>query len=78
MSRGRRYNNEAKLNYKKVFAVIIAIIVLIISIIAISKLFSRAKETKTLETPDYYAIYSENRRWYCRISGADRYYIRKV
>ncbi len=61
MSRGRRYNNEAKLNYKKVFAVIIAIIVLIISIIAISKLFSRAKETKTLETPDYYAIYSENK-----------------
>ena len=61
MSKGRRYDNEAKLNYKKVFAVIIAIIVIIIAIIAIVKLFTKAKNTKTLEKTDYFALYSENK-----------------
>ena len=61
MSKGRRYDNEAKLNYKKVFAVIIAIIVIIIAIIAIKKLFTKAKNTKTIEKTDYFALYSENK-----------------
>ena len=61
MSKGRRYDTEAKLNYKKVFAVIIAIIVIIIAIIAIVKLFTKAKNTKTLEKTDYFALYSENK-----------------
>ena len=61
MSKGRRYDREAKLNYKKVFAVIIAIIVIIIAIIAIRKLFTKAKNTKTLEKTDYFALYSENK-----------------
>ncbi len=61
MSKGRRYDNEAKLNYKKVFAVIIAIIVIIIAIIAIKKLFTKAKNTKPIEKTDYFALYSENK-----------------
>ena len=61
MSKGRRYDREEKLNYKKVFAVIIAIIVIIIAIIAIRKLFTKAKNTKTLEKTDYFALYSENK-----------------
>lgn len=61
MSKGKRYDNEAKLNYKKVFAVIIAIIVIIIAIIAIKKLLTKAKNTKPLEKTDYFALYSENK-----------------
>ena len=38
MSKGRRFNDEPKLNYKKVFAVIIAIIVFIIAIIVIKNI----------------------------------------
>ncbi len=61
MSRGRRYDGEAKLNYKKVFAVIIAIIVIIIAIIAVKKLLTKAKNTKPLEKVSYYALYSDNK-----------------
>ena len=56
MSKGRRYDREAKLNYKKVFAVIIAIIVIIIAIIAIKKLFTKAKNTKTIEKNVNYIV----------------------
>ena len=38
MGKGKRYDNEPKLNYTKVFAVAIAIIVLIIAIIAIKNI----------------------------------------
>ena len=61
MIKGRRYDGEAKLNYKKVFAVIIAFIVIIIAIIAVRKLLTKAKNTKTLEKTDYFALYSENK-----------------
>lgn len=61
MSKGRRYDSEAKLNYKKVFAVIIAIIVIVVAIIAIKKLFTKAKNIKTLEKTDYFVLYSENK-----------------
>ena len=61
MSRGRRYDGEAKLNYKKVFAVVIAIIVIIIAIIAVKKLLTKAKNTKPLEKVSYYALYSDNK-----------------
>ena len=61
MSRGKRYDTEAKLNYKKVFAVVIAIVVIIISIIAIKKLLTKAKNTKTVETISYFALYSDNK-----------------
>ena len=61
MSRGKRYDTEAKLNYKKVFAVVIAIVVIIISIIAIQKLLTKAKNTKTVETVSYFALYSDNK-----------------
>ena len=61
MSRGKRYDTEAKLNYKKVFAVVIAIVVIIISIIAIKKLLTKAKNTKTVETISYFALYSDDK-----------------
>ena len=35
MSRGRRYNEEGQLNYVKVFAVLIAVVVIIMCIVMI-------------------------------------------
>ena len=61
MSKGRRYDGEAKLNYKKVFAVIIAIVVIIIAIVAVNKLLTKAKNTKPLDKISYFAVYSDNK-----------------
>ena len=61
MSKGRRYDTEAKLNYKKVFAVLIAFIVIIIAIVAVIKLLTKAKNTKPLEQVSYFTLYSDNK-----------------
>ena len=44
MSRGRRYNTEAKLNKKKVAAVIIAILVIIMFVIGIKEIIKDKPE----------------------------------
>ena len=61
MSRGRRYDKEAKLNYKKVFAVIIAFIVIIMAIFIFKNIITKAKNTKPLEITDYFAFYKDNK-----------------
>ena len=59
MSRGKRYETEAKLNYQKVFAVIIAIAVVIMFIFIIKNVLNqREKVTKDYE---YFALYSTNK-----------------
>lgn len=60
MSRGRRYSGEQKLNYKKVFAVIIAIIVIIMGIAIVRELITKAKDTK-ISIVDYYSLYADNK-----------------
>ena len=45
--RARRYDNEPKLNLKKVFATIIAIIVLIMVIVSVIKLLTK-KDSKVI------------------------------
>ena len=45
MSKGRRYSEEGQLNYVKVFAVIIAILVIWMCTSIIKNIFSRGKET---------------------------------
>ena len=58
MSKGKRYSSEGQLNYKKVFAVGIAIIVIIMFILIMTKAISKEKtETKLV---DYYALYADN------------------
>ena len=42
MSRGRRYDENAKLNYTKVFAVIVAFIVLVVAIITLKNILTKA------------------------------------
>ena len=60
MSRGRRYSGEKKLNLKKVFAVIITIIVIIMFIIGIKKLLSTDKKEK-ISNESYYASFEDNK-----------------
>ena len=59
MSKGKRYNEEEKLNVKKVFAVIIAIIVLVIVGFMLKNILSKAKNTKPVEAVNYYALYQD-------------------
>ena len=61
MSRGKRYE-EPKLNLKKVFAVIIAIIVLIMFIFMIRGLFEKDEEQTRIISKDYFAAF-QNNKW---------------
>ena len=57
MSRGKRYNNEKKLNVKKVIAVLITLIVIIMVVSAITKLLNR----NSTKEDSYYTVLSENK-----------------
>jgi len=62
-NRGRRYNGEKKLNMKKVFAVIIAILVIIMFWITIKELLKENPKTKEKAfSLAYYTIY-EQEKW---------------
>ena len=61
MSRGRRYSEEQHLNYTKVFAVIIAIVVIIMCIVIVKNLLSKQKEKIDEHSKDYYALYTDDK-----------------
>ena len=61
MSRGKRYDSEPKLNMKKVFAVLIAIIVIIMFIFIIKGLLSKETTTGKITTKNYFATYKDNK-----------------
>ena len=59
MARGKRYQTEGKLNYTKVFAVIIAIAVVIMFIFIIRNVLKqREKVTKNYQ---YFAVYAQDK-----------------
>lgn len=59
MSRGKRYETEGKLNYQKVFAVIIAVIVIIMVVMIIKNVFvQREKLSKKYE---YFTVFSSEK-----------------
>ncbi len=60
MSRGRRYE-EPKLNLKKVFAVILAIVVLIMFIIMIKGVLFKGNEKGKITSKDYAVIFQDNK-----------------
>ena len=60
MSKGKRYSNEGQLNYKKVFAVIMAIIVIIMFIVIIKKSLTEENDIENITAIDYYALYQDN------------------
>lgn len=61
MSRGRRYE-EPKLNMKKVFAVIVAIIVIIMCIVMLKGILSKDTKQGKIVSKDYFASY-QNSKW---------------
>ena len=60
MSRGRRYE-EPKLNMKKVFAVIIAIIVIIMFIFIIKGILDKDEEQGMITSETYFVSYKDNK-----------------
>lgn len=63
MSRGRRYDNEGKLNMKKVVAVIIAIAVVIMFVIGLKKLLNtKPKNNEKVIPINYFSVYT-NGKW---------------
>jgi len=62
-SRGRRYDETPKLNLKKVFATIIAIIVLIMIIVSLKNLFINTDNTKDVSSLTTYVSVYENNKW---------------
>ena len=61
MSRGRRYDGEPKLNFKKVIGVIVALLVIVLVVISIIKLV-KGNKTKALEiSKSYYTVLSNNK-----------------
>ena len=60
-TRGRRYDEEPKLNMKKVFAVLIAIIVIKMFIFIIKGLLSKETTTGKITTKNYFATYKDNK-----------------
>ena len=63
MSRGRRYNNEPKLNIKKVLAFIIAIVVVIMVFVSIKNLLTKEEKNKDVSVETTYFSIVENNKW---------------
>ena len=60
-SRGRRYDTEPKLNMKKVFAVILAVIILIMFIFIIKGIFSKESDRTNISSLSYFASFKDNK-----------------
>jgi len=62
MGRGRRYDNQPKLNMKKVIAVIVAFILIIMFIVAIKSLLTSDSSASKLVSTTYFVI-NKNNKW---------------
>ena len=63
MSRGRRYDNEPKLNIKKVLAFVLAIAVVIMVFISIKNLLTKEKKNQNVSVETTYFSVIENNKW---------------
>lgn len=61
MSKGKRYDNEPKLNLKKVFGTIITIAVIIMIIITLNKILSKKAEELPTEKVKYFSAYLDGK-----------------
>ncbi len=61
MSKGRRYEQEPKLNIKKVIAVIVAFIVVGMSIVVLSGIFKKDSTQSVIASKEYAAIFKSNK-----------------
>lgn len=71
MSRGRRYSGERRLNYTKVFAVLIAFVVMIMCIFLIKNLVLKAKDTQDVGATHYFALYKDGKWGVLNSSGLE-------
>lgn len=62
MSRGRRYDEEPKLNIKKVIAVILVIVVIAMFIVGIKKLLTTSSNDVITKVTSYFPVYT-NEKW---------------
>lgn len=62
MAKGKRYDNEPKLNMKKVVGVIIALVVLIMIITSVVKILKNNPSEDAFRTASYYSVYT-NGKW---------------
>ncbi len=62
MKKGKRYDNGAKLNVKKVIAVIMAFAVIIMFIVGIKTLLTKSEEKTATVVSSYYPVYT-NEKW---------------
>ena len=62
MAKGKRYDNEPKLNIKKVIGVIIALVVLIMIITSVVKILKNNPSEDAFRTASYYSVYT-NGKW---------------
>lgn len=60
-ARGRRYEQEPKLNLKKVFAVVIAIAVLLMFIFIIKGILSKGDDKGKITSQSYFAVFKDNK-----------------
>lgn len=61
MSRGRRYEQDPKLNLKKVFAVLIAIAVVIMFVLIINGILSKGEDKGKIVSQTYFAVFKDNK-----------------
>ena len=61
MSRGRRYSDEGKLNYTKVLAVLIAMVVIAMCVAIVKNLLARQKNKEDNNAKAYYALYTDDK-----------------
>ena len=62
MSRGRRYDNEPKLNIKKVIAVIMVFVAIIMFVIAVKKLLNSDSSSNNLISKTYF-LFNKDNKW---------------
>ena len=61
MNKGRRYEQEPKLNIKKVIAVIVAIIVIAMSIYIFSGVLKKDSTQSVIASKEYVAVFKDNK-----------------
>ena len=62
MSRGRRFDDEPKLNMKKVFATVLAVVVIILVVVSIKNLFTKDKiGQEVVVQTTYFTVFDNNK-----------------
>ncbi|MBR3002698.1 MAG: WG repeat-containing protein [Clostridia bacterium] len=60
-ARGRRFEQEAKLNLKKVFAVIIAIVVIVMFVFIIQGILTKGEDKGKITSKSYFTVFKDNK-----------------